>query len=207
MPTGSRFALAPAALADAALACETEELGITAGPMDRVIQAYEGVLFMDFAKPRAAGSLRRLDAARLPPLFVAWDPRGGAPSRKVHGDVRARYLAGDTELRRVIDELASLADDGLACLESETRAALAPLIERSTEVRARAFPLSERDRALLRIAREAGAAAKLCGSGGAVIGALRDDAAWPRLERRVRSCRLHARGRARVAEPRDAGSP
>src|SRR5207248_715772 len=32
-----------------ALAVETEELGITAGLQDRVIQVFEGLVFMDFA--------------------------------------------------------------------------------------------------------------------------------------------------------------
>ena len=200
------FRLSPAELADAALACETEELGITAGPMDRVVQAYEGLLYMDFAAPRTAASFRRLDASRLPPLFVAWNPRGGAPSRKVHSDVRARWLGGDTEVRRVIDELASLADAGLRCLESGNAADLLPLIDDSFTVRALAFPLSEGDRELVRISRVAGASAKLCGSGGAVIGALRDDASWPRLKAAFVASGLAAQ-RVRVAEPCDASAP
>ena len=40
--------IAPRDLAEMALKAETEDLGITAGPMDRVIQAYEGVVHMDF---------------------------------------------------------------------------------------------------------------------------------------------------------------
>jgi glucuronokinase len=102
------FELPPDQLAEAALACEVDELGITAGPMDRVIQAYEGLLAMDFAPPRAAASYRRLDPSGLPPLFLAWNPRGGAPSRRQHGDVRARWLRGDTEVREVV--AAALAD-------------------------------------------------------------------------------------------------
>lgn len=200
------FRLEPAALADAALACETEELGITAGPMDRVVQAHEGLLFMDFARPRTAASFRRLDPMRLPRLFVAWNPRGGAPSRKVHGDVRARHLGGDTEVRRVIDELARIADAGLRCLEAGNGAALLPLVDESFEIRARVFPLAESDRRLVRIAREAGGVAKLCGSGGAVIGALRDDGAWPRLEAALAAAGF-AVERARIAEPSQVSAP
>ncbi len=198
--------LAPAELAEAALACETDELGITAGPMDRVIQAYEGILFMDFAKPRSARSYRRLDASRLPPLFVAWDPHGGAPSRRVHSDMRSRFLRGDPELQRVIAELASLADAGLRCLDSGSASDLAALVDQSFAVRASVYPLSDADRALVRIAREAGAAAKLCGSGGAVIGVLRDDAGWPRLEAAF-AASPYAAQRARVADPVDASGP
>ncbi len=193
------FRLEGEALADAALACETEELGITAGPMDRVIQAFEGLLFMDFSKPRTARSFRRLDPSSLPPLFVAWNPRGGAPSRAVHGDMRSRYLGGDTELRRVIDELARLADAGLRCFESGHAAELLPLIDQSFQVRARVFPLAESDRALVRIARESGAVAKLCGSGGAVIGALRDGDGWSRLETAFAASGFAAQ-RVRIAE-------
>src|SRR4051794_4717673 len=37
-----------------ALAVEVEDLGITAGLQDRVIQVYEGLVYMDFAKERMA---------------------------------------------------------------------------------------------------------------------------------------------------------
>jgi glucuronokinase len=137
---------------------------------------------------------------------VAWNPRGGAPSRKIHGDMRSRYLDGDTELRRVIDELARLADAGLRCLEARSGADLLPLIDESFEVRARVFPLSDSDRALVRIARDTGAVAKLCGSGGAVIGALREDAGWPRLEAAFAASGF-AVERARIAEPSEASAP
>src|SRR3954463_5367836 len=51
-----------------ALAVEAEELGITAGPQDRVIQVFEGLVYMDFAKERMeqhggywCGQYERLD--------------------------------------------------------------------------------------------------------------------------------------------------
>ena len=50
--------LAPPRLAEFALAVETEGLGIVAGLQDRLVQSYEGLLFMDFSEPpvaRAAG--------------------------------------------------------------------------------------------------------------------------------------------------------
>jgi glucuronokinase len=200
------LALAPAELAEATLACEADELGITAGPMDRVIQAYEGLVYMDFTKPRSAASYRRLDAGRLPPLFVAWDRSGGAPSRKLHGDVRARYLRGDTEVRQAMAALPELADRGLRCLETGDFAVLRELIDRNFEIRASVYPLPDADRRLVRIARDAGAAAKLCGSGGAVIGALADDARWPALASAFAAAGFGAQ-RIRVAEPADGRGP
>ena len=40
------------------LSVETEELGIAAGLQDRVIQVYEGVVFMDFAQGSHGAGLR-----------------------------------------------------------------------------------------------------------------------------------------------------
>ena len=173
--------LPPAELADAALACETEELGITAGPQDRVAQAYEGLVAMDFARPRRPDSYRRLDPSRLPALFVAWNPRGGAPSRVQHSDVRGRWLRGDTEVRRLVADLVALTHAGERRIESGDAAGLAELLDENFEVRARVYPVSDVDRELVALGRARGAGAKLCGSGGAVVGALREPAAWPSL--------------------------
>ena len=60
------------------LETETEELGITAGPQDRVIAVYGGVVVMDFSEEARArhggrhGDYRPLPPELLPPLFVAW---------------------------------------------------------------------------------------------------------------------------------------
>ncbi len=146
--------LARAELAELALACETDALGITAGPMDRVIQAYQGLLWMDFAPPRGAHSYRPLDPELLPPLFVAWDPRGGEPSRKLHGDVRLRFLRGDPGVLRALASLPALADEGLDCLERGDTAGLMRLVDRNFETRASIFPVAEVDaerRAVVRV--------------------------------------------------------
>src|SRR5690606_37782341 len=64
-----------------ALSVERNELGITAGLQDRVIQVYEGVVAMDFSKeleqtdPEVELSWGRyspLDPAALPPLYVSY---------------------------------------------------------------------------------------------------------------------------------------
>ena len=48
----------PVTLAEMALAVEVEELGLAGGPMDRVIQVYEGLMLMDLREPRTAASYR-----------------------------------------------------------------------------------------------------------------------------------------------------
>ena len=170
--------LPPDELAGLALAAELEDLGITAGPMDRVIQAHEGVMHMDFAPPP---TYTRLDPELLPPLFLAWDPRVGQSSGRVHGDVRRRWLAGDPEVRHAIATFPKLVDRGLACLSRGDLRGFGRVVDENFDTRASIWTLGERDRELVAIGRGAGAAVKFAGSGGAVIGVLEDDAAFGRL--------------------------
>ena len=74
----------------------------TAGPQDRVIQAHQGLLWMDFSRPRDETSYVALDPALLPPLFVAWDRAPGTSSTVVHDDVRSRFDRGDPEVTTAI---------------------------------------------------------------------------------------------------------
>ena len=161
--------IAPALLAELALAAELAELRIVAGAMDRVVQAYEGVILMDLAEPRSEASYRRLDPALLPPLLVAWDPAGAEASGRAHGDLRSRWERGDPELREAMHELREIVDAGVRCLEGGDAEGLRRLVDRNFDIRARIFRIREADRRVVALARERGAAAKLCGSGGAVL--------------------------------------
>jgi hypothetical protein len=84
------------------LAIEAEELGITAGLQDRVVQAYESAVHMDFSPPllaeRGHGAYTRIPVDALPPLFLAYaaDP---SDSGRIHAPIKQRWLAGDKEVR------------------------------------------------------------------------------------------------------------
>lgn len=157
-------------LAALALAAETDVLDITAGPMDRVVQAHEGLLHMDF---RRGAAHTRLDPALLPQVFIAWDPMPGESSGAVHERVRERWERGEVRVVEAVAELASLADEGLGALRAGDVDALCRLIDRSFIVRAGVWTLAGRDRDMIEIARQAGVPTKLCGSGGAIVGVLR----------------------------------
>lgn len=165
------LALAPAAVAELAWRAETEELGIAAGPMDRVVQAHEGLLAMDF---RAPWTHVALDAACLPPTFIAWDTEPGRDSGAVHAPVRARWERGEPEVVAAVAELGRLATEGVEALRQRDATRLGRLIERNFELRARVWGLDPRDAELVAIGRRRGAAVKLAGSGGAVVGIVRD---------------------------------
>jgi glucuronokinase len=177
----------PAALAELALAAELEDLGIAAGPMDRVVQCYEGVMLMDLREPRSAASYTRLVPEILPPLFVAWDPRGGRASGRVHQGVRRRWQEGDEEVHRAMAVLRELVDSGSACLQRGDHAVFRELMDQNFDIRARLFTIAKADREMVEIGRSLGAAIKLCGSGGAVVGAPADPGAFGEIERAYRS--------------------
>lgn len=176
-------------LASLALAAETEVLGITAGPMDRVVQAHEGLLFMDF---RPGASHTRLDPALLPPLFVAWDPAPGEDSGAIHDRVRPRWERGESLVVAAVEELAALADAGAQALRQRDVARLRWLVERSVAVRASVWTLAPHDREMIDIARRAGVPAKLCGSGGAIVGVLGDAAEFSAFEAAYRKAGYRA---------------
>jgi glucuronokinase len=177
----------PAALVELALAAELEDLGIAAGPMDRVVQCYEGVMLMDLREPRSAASYTRLAPEILPPLFVAWDPRGGRASGRVHEGVRRRWREGDEEVHRAMAVLGELVDSGAACLQRGDHVLFRELVDQNFDIRARLFPISKPDREMVEIGRSRDAATKLCGSGGAVVGVPADPGEFGAIEKAYRN--------------------
>src|SRR5947208_10081200 len=77
------------------LATEREELGINAGLQDRVIQSYEGSVYMDFDRSHLEkdgyGIYQELRPAKLPPLYVAYDPARAEISDVPHRNLRELY--------------------------------------------------------------------------------------------------------------------
>jgi len=161
--------LPPFEQAEIALAVEVEDLQIAAGPMDRVIQAYEGALHMDFAGPRHTSAFTALNPRVLPPLLLVWDPRGGASSDGVHSDIRDRWHRGDPRVRRLMSGFRDIAAVGTRALRARDHATLRGAMDANFDLRARLFPISARDREMVEVARSVGAAAKQCGSGGACL--------------------------------------
>jgi glucuronokinase len=142
---------------------------------------------MDLRGPRTAASYTRLGREILPPLFVAWDPRGGRPSGQLHEEVRRRFREGDQEVLRAMAALRELAESGSACLRRGDHGGFRELMNRNFEIRARLFPLSKPDREMIEIGRSLGAATKLCGSGGAVVGSPADPGRLGEIEEAYRS--------------------
>jgi glucuronokinase len=174
--------LAPFDQAELALAVEAEDLGIAAGPMDRVVQAYEGLYLMDFRSERTPAAYTPLDPDTLPPMRIAWDPTGGAPSGSVHADTRERWQRGDPKLLRAMAKFSKLVDAGAKALMHRDFARLRSAVDDNFDQRCECFPVAERDREMVAIARARGAAAKQCGSGGACLAVLKSEEQASALE-------------------------
>ena len=156
-------------LARLALAAETQDLGIPAGPQDRVVQAHGGLVYMDF--DRSGGwRLERLDPALLPPLFVAYRADASEPSAAVHTDHRARFERGDRELATAMGEIAELAERGREALLAGRHPELGKLMSANVAARARIVGLDPRHARMVELAESLGAPANYAGSGGAVVG-------------------------------------
>jgi len=174
--------LPPTELALLAWEAETQELGIIAGPQDRVAQAHGGLIDMDFSGAWAPDSFRHLDPALLPPMLVAWNPGPGAPSGEVHDSVRARYEAGDAAVAQAMVRFREFAADGVSALERGDVPKFLECMNANFDARAAIWTLSEQDRELVAIGREAGCATKFTGSGGAIVCAAPSPSALKRAE-------------------------
>ncbi len=171
----------PAEMAEVALRAETARLGIAAGPQDRVIQCYGGLVWMDFSTTRTPSSYVALDPALLPPLFVAWDRAPGTSSGVVHDDVRARWQRGEPAVVQAIQRFPRIAERGVACLRRGDLDGLRACVDENFNTRAAIWQLAARDHEMVRLGREHGAAVKFCGSGGAVVGLPRSERDLPVL--------------------------
>lgn len=156
------------------LSVELDELGIGAGLQDRVIQVYEGAVFMDFDRrlfeTRGYGAYEPLDPAKLPPLFAAARPRLAEGTEVPHNDLRGRFNRGEKQVLDAIDRFAALAQEARGLINGGRGEEIGPLMDENFDLRARIMHISEGNHQLVQTGRKLGASVKFAGSGGAVIG-------------------------------------
>ncbi|MGA3187586.1 MAG: GHMP kinase [Bryobacteraceae bacterium] len=176
----------PPLQAKLALETETKELGVPAGPQDRVIQVYEGLVYMDFAKnlmdSRGYGEYEPLNPSLLPNIYLAYRTSLSEGTEVFHTNVRERWNAGDSSVRGAMEEWASLAARGREALLAGDVATLGKLIDANFDLRAKIYTISQGNLEMIQTARAAGATSNFSGSGGAVTGTFADDRMYARLE-------------------------
>jgi glucuronokinase len=163
------------------LSVETEELGIAAGLQDRVIQCYEGMVYMDFDKAgeeRISGlscyAYEPLDTTWLPSFYIAYHAALSEPTERFHNDIRGRYNRGDAEIVNAMSRFAGLAAQGREAIRNQDVEGLSRLIDENFDTRRKIFQLPDWQVEMVETARSCGASAKFAGSGGAIIGIYKD---------------------------------
>jgi glucuronokinase len=176
-------------LASLVLSVENEELGIPAGLQDRVIQAYEGVVFMDFNRAHVEkhgyGFYEPLDPALLPKLYVAYTTRLSEGTEVFHNDIRGRWKRGEREVVSAMHQWAGLAQRVRDLLLAGRGEEIGPLLNENFDLRRRLYRISAGNLAMVETARACGASAKFTGSGGAIVGTYQDEAMFKRLQQEL----------------------
>lgn len=182
------------------LDAERKELGINAGYMDRVVQVYEGCMYMDLdagvIREKGHGIYERLDPELLPDLYLAYKPDLGKVSSLVLNDIQQGYDRGEKFVLEILERLAELARLGRHALERGNLDEFQSLMDENFDLRSKIMRISESNRELILTARSCGASAKFAGSGGSIIGMYRGEDMFDRLKSEL------SRIQARVIRPK-----
>ena len=172
-------------LANLVLSIENHELGIPAGLQDRVAQAYQGLIYMDFDRAvmeaRGYGRYEALDLTLLPPTYVAYRADLSEGTEVYHNDLRARWNRGDTDVVDAMKYWSDLTARFREALLRGDRPEMHRLINANFDKRASLYDVGDGNRDMVATARRAGASAQFAGSGGAIVGIYEDEAMFQHL--------------------------
>ena len=175
-------------LASLVLATEKEELDIPAGLQDRVAQAYNQPVYMDFSESymKRHKGIGRYIPIKIPeelPLYVAYRTDLAEGSEILHSRLRDDYESGVPEVLAAMKEWAELTEKVRDALALDDFEAIGPLLDRNFDLRCEVCrkSISKRNMEMVKLARSVGASAKFTGSGGAIIGTYRDPAMFRKL--------------------------
>ena len=176
--------------ANLVLETETRELGVAAGLQDRVIQAYEGVVYMDFSRDimdrQGYGYYENLNPSLLPPLYLAYRTSLSEGTEVFHNRIRERWNAGDPAVVQAMRTWAGYAEQGREALLSGDVATMDRLIDANFDLRRELYDISKGNLEMIRVARNLGLSANFAGSGGAIVGRCEEPAQLAKLERNMR---------------------
>lgn len=174
------------------LSIEREELGIPAGLQDRVIQVYEGTVYMDFSRMEridgfSCGLYESLDGSRLPPLYIAYAAQYSEPTEVFHNNLRFRYEQGETAVVDAMKEFADLTARSKEAIARKDVKTLSELMDRNFDLRRSICVLPPEHIRMIETARKVGVCAKFAGSGGAIIGVCPEESRFQQLRLEMKS--------------------
>ena len=152
---------------------------------DRVIQTYEGCVYMDFEKEYLAkNGYGQYTPLAIPPginLYMAYKTQLGKVSGTVLNTIRTKYEAGDAHTHATLKSIAALAEKGKAAIENNQLDTLSELINENFNLRTQIMKITPDNLELVECARACGVSASFTGSGGAIIGIYPNDRSLVRL--------------------------
>jgi glucuronokinase len=172
--------------ANLVLETETQELNVPAGLQDRVVQAYQGLVYMDFSRElmeaHGHGNYERMDSRLLPNVYVAYRTSLSEGTEVFHGNLRERWQHGDPDVVSAMKTWAGYAEEGRACLLSRNYSRLNELIDANFDLRSQIYQIDRGNLEMVHTARAGGATANFAGSGGAIVGTYKNDEVFTRLK-------------------------
>jgi len=174
------------------LSVEKDELGIAGGLQDRVIQVYEGMVYMDFARDvmeivqgYPCGIYEPIDLAYLPPLYLAYSRAAAEPTEIIHNDLRGRYERGEPEVLEAMVQFAEYARLGRKAILERDWETLGRLMDANFDLRRKILNLAPEHIEMVERARSLKVSAKFAGSGGAIVGLCPDEATFQKLQKEM----------------------
>lgn len=176
------------------LSAEVDELHISAGLQDRVIQVYEGLVYMDFSKEimdrQGYGDYEPLAPELLPRLYVAYQEDLSEPTEIFHNNIKERFKRGDKDVVDAMKYWADLAVKLRSCLLNRQTEQIPGLLNANFDQRRKIYHISDENIQMVETARSAGASAKFTGSGGAIVGTYENEQMFDQLRDKLRKLKI-----------------
>ena len=165
--------------ANLVLSVETEELNIAAGLQDRVAQAYEEPVYMNFDKKimeaQSYGNYKPMDVRLFPSFYIAYRTEMAEGSEVVHSNLKERFLNNDAQVVDAMKGFAQLTNDAFYFLKNNQPEKLGDLMNQNFDLRHSICQIASQNLEMVELARSVGASAKFTGSGGAIIGTYKNE--------------------------------
>lgn len=172
--------------ANLVLSVEVDELGISAGLQDRVAQAYETPVFMDFnedhMKKHGFGIYLSVDAKQFPNFYIAYRRDQSEGSEVLHNNLKARFRIGEQKVVDAMKEWAGLTEQFHTAMQINDVKLIHQLMNRNFDLRRSLVEITPKNLEMVELARSVGASAKFTGSGGAIIGTYFDESMYKELQ-------------------------
>ncbi len=175
----------PAIFAGLVLSVETKELGISAGLQDRVAQAYEKPVFMNFDKKmmqkQGFGEYQVLRNVHFPNFYIAYRKNLSEGTETVHNNLKARFEIKEAKVLQAMKRWAQITEEFRDALTKADNQRMHDLMNENFDLRKNLIPVSKGNIEMVELARSTGASAKFTGSGGAIIGTYTDEIMYNKL--------------------------